>query len=60
MAKELILYFPVNKIAFNVNCDDLHMSKEHFEVSDVQVKDFLSQSIEEDFISNFESKVLNE
>ena len=59
IAKELILYFPMDEVSFDVNCKKLMMSQQHFDVSHEQVQHFLESSYEEDFNQQFEARVLN-
>ncbi|GLR18272.1 hypothetical protein [Portibacter lacus] len=59
IAKELMLYFPLNKISFLVNCPTIKMDKKVLSVTSEQVQYFLENKYGDTFIKTFESTVLN-
>ncbi|WP_235298261.1 hypothetical protein [Portibacter marinus] len=58
IAKELMLFFPLQKISFSVNCKTLKMRARTFQITKSQVSDFADHAINEKLLPFFEDKIL--
>ena len=59
IVKELTLYFPLHQISFVVNCSELGMQMQPFNVTTDQMKYFLENEFDEEFNQKFEHKILS-
>jgi len=58
IVKELTLYFPLHEISFVVNCPDLGMQMQPFNITTEQMKYFLDNKFDEEFNLKFEDRIL--